>query len=70
MGVFGATLKIRVFSISLLNISSLQYPSCANRFVTDLVLGRACLSNVKVVLQHVSGRADLHASVLGYKLVT
>ena len=26
--------------------------------------------HVKVVLQHVSGRANLHASVLGYKLVT
>ena len=50
--------------------SELCVPSCANRFVTDLVLGRACLSNVKVVFWHVSERADLHTSVLGYKLVT
>ena len=47
-----------------------RVPSCANRFVTDLVLGRACLSNVKVVFWHVSERFNLHASVLGYKLVT
>ena len=37
---------------------------------TDLVLGRACLSNVKVGFWHVSERFNLHASVLGYKLVT
>ena len=36
----------------------------------DLVLGRACLSQVKVVLRHVLGRIDLHISVLEYKLVT
>ena len=31
---------------------------------------RACSSHVKVVLRHVLGRADWHASVLGCKLVT
>ena len=36
----------------------------------DLVLGRVCLSHAKVVLRHVSERIDLHASVLGSKLVT
>ena len=36
----------------------------------DLVLGRACSSHVKVVLRHVSGRVDVHAFVLGCKLVT
>ena len=38
--------------------------------VTDLVLGRACLSNVKVVFWHVSERVNLQVSVLGCKLVT
>ena len=38
--------------------------------IRDLVLGRACLSQVKVVLRHVLGRIDLHISVLEYKLVT
>ena len=36
----------------------------------DLVLGRAQLSHVKVVLRHVLGPVDLHASVSGSKLVT
>ena len=36
----------------------------------DLVLGHACSSHVKVVLRHILGRADLHASVSGCKLVT
>ena len=36
----------------------------------DLVLGRACSSNVKVVLRHVLGRVDVYASVAGPKLVT
>ena len=36
----------------------------------DFVLGLACLSHVKVVLWHVSGRVDLRVSVLGSKLVT
>ena len=46
------------------------YPSCADRFVTDLVLGRACLSNVKVVFWHVSERVNLQVPVSGCKLVT
>ena len=42
---------------------------CAPMMPRDLVLGRACLSRVKVVLQHVLECADLHTSVLGYGLV-
>ena len=36
----------------------------------DLVLGRACSSHVKVMLLHVLGCVDLHASVSWSKLVT
>ena len=45
-----------------------RYP--APMMARELVLGRACLSHVKIVFWHVLGRADLHASVLGSKLVT
>ena len=38
--------------------------------VTDLVLRLACLSNVKVVFWHVSGRINSQVSASGYKLVT
>ena len=59
-----------VCSMQLSVMHQYAVPSCANRFVTDLVLGRACLSNVKVVFWHVSERVNLRVSVLEYKLVT
>ena len=42
---------------------------CAHK-PRDLVLGRLCSSNVKVVLRRVLECADLHASDSGYQLVT
>ena len=48
----------------------IKLPSCANRFVTLLVLRLACLSDVKVVFWHVSERHNLQVSVSGCKLVT
>ena len=44
--------------------------SCANGFVTLLVLRLACLSDVKVVFWHVSEHVNLQVSVSWYKLVT
>ena len=45
-------------------------PSCANGFVTLLVLRLACLSNVKVMFWLVLERHNLHVSLSEYTLVT
>ena len=40
------------------------------RLPSDLMHGRACLSNVKVVFWHALERYNVHVSISGYKLVT
>ena len=66
--------KICTCNVSVVRINGNTRPVGALLFAPmmprDLVLGRVCLSHVKVVLRDVLGRVDLHACVSGCKLVT